>query len=60
MKKPYYVSKNNGNLSRMPKIIWMFPNAVMLTPFHKPVDYLVFMLLQHLRVWHPAPPNFER
>ena len=47
-----YLSKNNANISRFPKLIRTFPDAMVVIPFRNPVDHAVSMLRQHL--------NFER
>ena len=44
-----YVSKNNANIARIPKIRQLFPGAVILVPFRNPVDHAGSMLRQHLR-----------
>ena len=43
-----YVSKNNANIARIPKIRRLFPDAVILVPFRNPVDHVGSMLRQHL------------
>ena len=43
-----YVSKNNANIARIPKIRSLFPDAVILVPFRNPVDHTGSMLRQHL------------
>ena len=43
-----YVSKNNANIARIPKLRRIFPNAVILVPFRNPVDHVGSMLRQHL------------
>ena len=47
-----YVSKNNGNISRIPKLCAIFPDARVLVPFRRPVDHTISMWRQHL--------NFKR
>ena len=42
-----YVSKNNANISRIPKLLSMFPDAQVLVPFRRPVDHAVSMWRQH-------------
>ena len=42
-----YVSKNNANVSRIPKLLSMFPDATVLVPFRRPVDHAVSMWRQH-------------
>ena len=44
-----YVSKNNANMARIPKLRRLFPDAVILVPFRKPADHVGSMLRQHLR-----------
>ena len=47
-----YLSKNNANTSRIPKILQLFSDAVILIPFRNPADHAGSMLRQHL--------NFEK
>lgn len=47
-----YLSKNNVNISRFPKLIKTFPDAMVVIPYRNPVDHAASMLRQHL--------NFER
>ena len=42
-----YVSKNNANISRIPKLLATFPDAQVLVPFRRPVDQAVSMWRQH-------------
>ena len=42
-----YISKNNANISRIPKLLAMFPDAQVLVPFRRPVDHAVSMWRQH-------------
>ena len=42
-----YVSKNNANVSRIPKLAAMFPDTRVLVPFRNPVDHAVSMWRQH-------------
>lgn len=42
-----YLSKNNANLSRIPKITRLFPNAAVLVLFRNPLDHTASMLRQH-------------
>lgn len=44
-----YVSKNNANIARIPKITRMFPEAVILIPFRHPLEQVGSMLRQHRR-----------
>ncbi len=44
-----YVSKNNANIARIPKLRRLLPDAVILVPFRNPVDHAASMLRQHLR-----------
>ena len=43
-----YLSKNNGNLSRLGKLARLFPDGVILIPFRNPVDHAASLLRQHL------------
>lgn len=43
-----YVSKNNANVSRIPTIVRLFPDSIILIPFRRPVDQVGSMLRQHL------------
>lgn len=47
-----YLSKNNVNLSRIPKIVQLFPDAVILVLFRNPLDHAVSMLRQHRHFLH--------
>ena len=42
-----YVSKNNANISRIPKLASMFSDGQVLVPFRNPVDQAVSMWRQH-------------
>ena len=42
-----YISKNNANISRIPKLLATFPDAQVLVPFRRPVDQAVSMWRQH-------------
>ena len=42
-----YTSKNNANISRIPKLLAMFPDATVVVPFRRPVDHAVSMWRQH-------------
>ena len=42
-----YVSKNNANIARIPKLLATFPDARVLVPFRRPVDHAVSMWRQH-------------
>ena len=44
-----YVSKNNANIARIPKITRLFPDAVILVPFRQPLEQVGSMLRQHRR-----------
>lgn len=44
-----YLSKNNNNILRIPAIEAAFPNAIILTPFRKPLAHAASLLNQHLR-----------
>lgn len=43
-----YVSKNNANIARIGLIRELFPDAVILVPFRRPVDHAASMLRQHM------------
>lgn len=43
-----YLSKNNGNLSRLAKLARLFPDATLLIPFRNPVDHAASLWRQHL------------
>ena len=57
-----YLSKNNANISRIPKIIQLFPNAIILVPFRNPLDHAAALLRQHLNFLkiHAAEPFTRR
>ena len=42
-----YISKNNANISHIPKLLAMFPDATVLVPFRRPVDHAISMWRQH-------------
>ena len=42
-----YVSKNNANISRIPKLVSTFSDAQVLVPFRSPIDQAVSMWRQH-------------
>ena len=42
-----YISKNNGNISRLDLIGRMFPEARILVPFRDPIDHASSLLHQH-------------
>lgn len=44
-----YLSKNNGNVSRIPTLLELFPDATVLVPFRNPVDHVGSMYRQHIR-----------
>ena len=46
---PRYISKNNGNLSRLTQITRLFPDATVLVPLRNPVDHAASLLRAHLR-----------
>ena len=57
-----YLSKNNANLARIPRIAQLFPDAAVLVPFRNPLDHAASMLRQHrnfLRV-HAREPFTRR
>lgn len=43
-----YLSKNNGNLSRLAKLARLFPDGTLLIPFRNPVDHAASLWRQHL------------
>lgn len=43
-----YLSKNNGNLSRLGKLARLFPDGTLLIPFRNPVDHAASLWRQHL------------
>lgn len=57
-----YLSKNNANVSRIPKLAGLFPDAVVLVPFRNPLDHAASLLRQHLRFRqaHAAEPFTKR
>lgn len=57
-----YLSKNNANLSRIQKIVRVFPDAVVLVPFRNPLDQAASMLRQHHHFLsiHAAEPFTRR
>jgi len=46
---PRYLSKNNGNIARLPLLASIFPDAVCFVPFRDPVDQAGSLLRQHRR-----------
>ncbi len=60
--KVRYLSKNNTNLSRLPKIVQLFPDAVVLVPFRNPLAHAASMLRQHRNFLgiHAAEPFTRR
>ena len=42
-----YVSKNNANVSRIPKLLATFPDAQVVVPFRRPFNQAVSMWRQH-------------
>lgn len=44
-----YVSKNNGNIARLPTIAQMFPDAAVVIPFRTPTCHAASMWRQHQR-----------
>lgn len=57
-----YLSKNNANLARIPKIVRLFPDAIILVAFRNPIDHAASMLRQHLNFLklHAAEPFVRR
>lgn len=43
-----YISKNNGNISRIPALQKMFPNAAIVVPVRNPIDHAFSLWRQHL------------
>ena len=46
---PRYISKNNGNLSRLPEIGRLFPDATVLVPVRNPLAQATSLLRTHAR-----------
>lgn len=44
-----YISKNNGNIARIPFLRRLFPDAIVLVPLRDPVAQAVSLQQQHLR-----------
>lgn len=44
-----YLSKNNANIARIPLLTRLYPDAVVLVPFRRPLDQAGSLLRQHLR-----------
>lgn len=44
-----YVSKNNLNIARLPVLHRLFPDALVITPFRRPLDHAASLLQQHRR-----------
>ncbi len=42
-----YLSKNNMNISRIPCILDLFANAIILVPFRNPADHITSLKFQH-------------
>ena len=57
-----YLSKNNANISRIAKIVQLFPDALILVPFRNPLDHVASLLRQHLNFLkiHAAEPFTRR
>lgn len=57
-----YVSKNNGNVARLPLILRMFPDARILIPVRHPLTHAGSLHRQHLRFLerHGEDPFTER
>ena len=57
-----YLSKNNANISRLPKLIQLFPDAILLVPFRNPLNHTASLLRQHLNFLkiHAAEPFTRR
>ena len=44
-----YVSKNNANIARIPALLGMYPDAVVLVPVRNPLEHAISMLRQHTK-----------
>ena len=44
-----YLSKNNGNLSRLGEVVRLFPDATVLVPLRQPLDHAASLLRTHAR-----------
>ena len=44
-----YLSKNNGNIARIPYLLEAFPNAHVIVPVREPVAHITSLLRQHRR-----------
>ncbi len=42
-----YISKNNGNIARIPVLRRLFPDSVIIIPFRDPFDHAASLLEQH-------------
>ena len=42
-----YLSKNNANICRIPKLLRLFPNATVVVPFRRPINHVFSMFRQH-------------
>jgi hypothetical protein len=53
-----YVSKNNGNVARVPALAGLFPDAAILIPFREPLQQAISLWRQHERFTarHAADP----
>jgi len=43
-----YISKNNGNIARIPVLREMFPDAHILVPLRDPIEHSISLLRQHM------------
>jgi hypothetical protein len=53
-----YISKNNGNIARIPMLRRIFPDAVIIVPFREPLHHATSLLEQHrnfLRIHEQDP-----
>ena len=57
-----YLSKNNANIARIPKITRLFPDAAILVLFRNPIDHVASLSRQHLNFSkiHAAEPFTRR
>ena len=57
-----YVSKNNGNIARLPLLRAMFPEASIIVPLRDPAEHAASLLRQHLNFLdqHARDPFIKR
>ena len=53
-----YLSKNNLNIARLPALHRLFPDAIVITPFRRPLDHAASLWEQHRRfsAMHESDP----